>query len=384
MRLDQEIGAEKLNTRRERRPADISPHGYETVRLNHLDRMTDSTGLIQHAIYGVPRRESGYTTDDNARALRLCARLWGRVPDPDERMLGRVSTYLSFLEHARCPVRGFHNFLSYQRGWLDAAGTGDCQGQAVLALAEVLGSSLPEGYRALARELIDAVLPTLTELRSLRAEAYVILAWGQLSSSGATGFEPLEHVAEHAARRITECYHRSYRADWSWFESQMTYANAVLPQALFVAAKSWPSEPYLDVAQSSFSFLDRVTTAAEVFWPVGNCDWYPHGESKALYDQQPVEASTMADAALTAFDLTRDERHLKTFGRARRWFQGKNSLNQPLADIHSGSCCDGLHLSGVNRNQGAESTLAWLWTETLNCHLLTVRSANIPSSVTEE
>src|SRR5579864_6731098 len=112
------------------------------ISLCHLDRMTDSTGLIQHAIYSIPRRETGYTTDDNARALRLCARLWGRRAA--DRMLGRVSGYLSFLEHARCPVRGFHNFLSYQRDWLDAAGTGDCQGQAVLAIAEALGSRLPE------------------------------------------------------------------------------------------------------------------------------------------------------------------------------------------------------------------------------------------------
>ena len=107
--------------------------------------MTDSTGLIQHAIYSIPRRKSGYTTDDNARALRLCARLWGR--HPDERMLSRVTGYLSFLEYARRPGGGFHNFLSYQRHWLDAEGTGDCQGQAVRALAEVLGSSLPDDYR---------------------------------------------------------------------------------------------------------------------------------------------------------------------------------------------------------------------------------------------
>ena len=85
----------------------------EWAVLDHLDRMSDSTGLIQHAIYNVPRRESGYTTDDNARALRLCTRLW--CEEPDERMLARVTTYLSFLEHAHCPVRGFHNFLSYQR-----------------------------------------------------------------------------------------------------------------------------------------------------------------------------------------------------------------------------------------------------------------------------
>ena len=177
-------------------------HVGDGIALNHLDRMTDSTGLIQHAIYSVPRRESGYTTDDNARALRLCIRLWER--QPGERMLGRVTTYLSFLEHARCPVRGFHNFLSYQRDWLDAKGTGDSQGQAVRALAEVLGSSLPDGFRELARELIDAVTPALADLRSLRAQAYVILAWGHLSMSKVKDMEPVENVAWSAAKRLVE------------------------------------------------------------------------------------------------------------------------------------------------------------------------------------
>lgn len=137
------------------------------VPMNHLDRLTDSTGLIQHAIYGIPRRESGYTTDDNARALRLTTRLWGG--DSDEAMLNRVVRYLSFLEHARHPVRGFHNFMSFQRDWLDAGGCGDCQGQAVLALAEVVGSRLPDGIRMVASELLDTSLPAVRELRSLRA-----------------------------------------------------------------------------------------------------------------------------------------------------------------------------------------------------------------------
>ena len=229
------------------------------IALNHLDRMTDSTGLIQHAIYSIPRRESGYTTDDNARALRLCVRLWNQRPE--EQMLKRVTTYLSFLEFARGIGRGFHNFLGYDRRWLDAEGCGDCQGQAVRALAEVLGSGLPGGYRALARELIEAVLPTLADLRSLRAQSYVILACGHLWSAGAEDIEPLEAVAWSAARRLAECYDRAQRPDWQWFESRMTYANAVLPHALFVAAQRWPREDFLDIARASFAFLDRQTTA---------------------------------------------------------------------------------------------------------------------------
>jgi len=336
-------------------------HAGNEIVLAHLDRMTDSAGLIQHAIYSVPRRASGYTTDDNARALRLCARLWRQ--HPSDRMLGRITTYLSFLEHARCPVRGFHNFLSYQRDWLDAEGTGDSQGQAVLALAEVLGSHLPDGYRALARELIDAVTPALADLRSLRAQAYVILAWGHLRASGVKDIAEVENVAWSATRRLVDCYNRSLRPDWPWFESRMTYANAVLPHALFVAAQYWPEEDVFDVAEATFAFLDRETTGEDMFWPVGNSDWYPRGEEKSLYDQQPVEAVTMADAALAGFALLGDKKYLATFRRAHDWFHGRNSLRQPLVDVRCGACYDALQRSGVNRNQGAESTLAYLWTE---------------------
>jgi hypothetical protein len=340
---------------------------YDWIVFNHLDRMTDSTGLIQHAIYSVPRRESGYTTDDNARALRLCTRLW--THDPDSRMLDRITTYLSFLEHARCPVRGFHNFLSYQRDWLDAGGTGDCQGQAIRALAEVLGSNLPDGFRDLASELIQAVLPALAELRSLRAQAYLILASGHLWTAGVKNMIGLESIAQAAARHLVECYRRSERTDWQWFESRLTYGNAVLPHALFIAAQRWPEEDFADVAEASFAFLDRATTSENVFWPIGNSDWYPHGEHKSLYDQQPVEAATMADAALAAFSLLRDEKYLSTFCRSHGWFHGRNSLKERLADSETGACFDSLQASGLNRNQGAESTLAHLWTEIHNVEI---------------
>jgi len=336
-------------------------HVRDGIALKHLDRLTDSTGLIQHAIYSIPRRESGYTTDDNARALRLCTRLWCRRPG--ERMLRRVTAYLSFLEYARRPGGGFHNFLSYQRSWFDVEGTGDCQGQAVRALAEVLGSSLPDDYRVLAQELIEAVLPQLAELRSLRAQAYVILAYGHLWAVGVKNTDRLESVAWSAAQRLVESYKRSFRPDWPWFESRLTYANAVLPHALFIAARRWPKEPYREVAEESFDFLDRETTTDNVFWPVGNGGWYSHGENKAPYDQQPVEAVTMAEAALAAFAVCNVEKHLATFRHAHAWFHGHNSLRQPLVDAQRGACCDGLQPSGVNRNQGAESTLAYLWVE---------------------
>ena len=306
----------------------IVMHVGDRIALNHLDRMTDSTGLIQHAIYSIPRRESGYTTDDNARALRLCARLWGQ--HPDERMLSRVTTYLSFLEHARGPAAGSTISSSYQRRWLDAEGTGDCQGQAVRALAEVLGSSLPDGYRALARELIDAVLPTLADLRSLRAQAYVILAWGHLWTCGVQDIEPLESVAWSAAQRLVECYHRSRAAGLAVVRvAHDLCERGVAARPVHCRRALAAEEDFLDVAETSFAFLDRATTADGVFWPVGNSGWYPHGEEKAPYDQQPVEAVTMADAALAGLRIcSATTKYLATFRRAHAWFHGQNSLHR--------------------------------------------------------
>ncbi len=336
-------------------------HARNSIVLDHLDRMTDSTGLIQHAIYSIPRRDSGYTTDDNARALRFCARLCSEKVE--RRMLDRVSRYLGFMQFAQCPDGGFHNFLSYQRNWLDEKACDDCQGQAVRALAEVLGSKLPGDYRRLARELIASLAPTLIQMRSPRAQAYVVLAWEHLRRSDVADAAALENIAWSAARQLVECFDRCSSPEWVWFEPRMTYANAVLPHALFAASRRWPSEPFLTVAEATFSFLDRETTAEGVFWPIGNGGWHSPKQSKALHDQQPVEAATMAECALEAFGLRQEEKYLATFRRTQDWFHGQNSLRRPLADVRRGSCCDGLHASDVNRNQGGESTLAYLWTE---------------------
>ncbi len=167
----------------------------------------------------------------------------------------------------------------------------------------------------------------------------------------------------------------------------MTYANAVLSHALFIAARRWPEENFLDIARASFAFLDQETTAATqstgcpVFWPVGNEGWYPHGEEKAPYDQQPVEAVTMAEAALAGLALVGEERYRAAFRRAQAWFHGRNSLLQPLADVGCGACYDGLQACGVNRNQGAESTLAYLWTElSSQDHAASAENQNQPSA----
>lgn len=330
------------------------------ISMRHLDRLTDCTGLIQHAIYSVPRRESGYTIDDNARALRLCVRLWSY--EQSDRMLDRLVVYLSLLEFAKRPGGGFHNLMNYQRQWLDTDSSGDCQGQAMRALADVVASGLPDELRHLALELLQRALPTLAELRSLRAQAYVVIAYGRLRGITHDVVPRVEAIAQSAARHLVECFERSRRPGWEWFESRMTYANAVLPHALFVAERCWPGRDFGPIAAASFAFLEAQTTSAGLFEPVGSNGWYSHGETKARYDQQPVEAVTMADAALAGFDLSGEEAFLSTLRRAHAWFAGANSEGLVIGIDRDGACYDGLMPGRVNRNQGAESTLALLWT----------------------
>ena len=141
-------------------------------------------------------------------------------------------------------------------------------------------------------------------------------------------------MAWSAAQRLVECYHCSVRPDWQWFESHLTYANAVLPHALFVAAQRWPKEAFLEVAEGLLRLprpgnrLPRASSGRS-----GTVAGITHGEDKAAYDQQPVEAVTMADAALAAFGLLGDEQYLAAFHRAHGWFHGQNSLKQPLVDV---------------------------------------------------
>lgn len=322
--------------------------------------MTDCTGLVQHAIYTVPRRESGYTIDDNARALRLCVRLWSY--EQDERMLDRVVAYLSLLEFSKRPGGGFYNLMNYQRQWLDTDSSGDCQGQAMRALADVVSSGLPDDLRHLALELMQRALPTLAELRSLRAQAYVVIAFGRFRGMDHEVVPRVETIARSAARHLVECFERSRRPSWAWFESRMTYANAVLPHALFVAERCWPDEGFGSVAAASFAFLEAQTTSAGLFEPVGSNGWYSHGETKARFDQQPVEAVTMADAALAGYEISGEDVYLNALRRAQAWFGGGNSEGLVLGLEREGACYDGLMSGGVNRNQGAESTLAFLWT----------------------
>jgi len=326
------------------------------VSLEHLRSLTDDTGLLQHAVFGVPRRGAGYCTDDNARALGLLARLY-RMKRVRE-IPPLATRYLAFLHHAQRPDGFFHNFYSYSRRWLDEKGGGDCQGRAIGAVCEVIGSRFPESMRAVAREIFERSRGILTRLRSPRSLAFALT--GLPAAVSAYGEESIEVVVRKAADFLLARFRSVAEPGWEWFEQRLTYSNASLPHALLSAYCCVKDEEYLSVGLRSLDFLISKTFTGNIFVPVGNKGWLEKGKEPPLYDQQPVDAAAMVEACALCYALTGKKKYRKRAFDAFAWFTGRNVLREPLVDFKRGSCSDGLGESGPNRNQGAEATLSFL------------------------
>ncbi|MBK8589079.1 MAG: glycosyltransferase family 4 protein [Sandaracinaceae bacterium] len=331
------------------------------TNLSHLAALTDDTGLLQHACYAVPRYDEGYCVDDNARALLTLTHIAASRTDgpPFVRRLGM--RYLAFVRHALDVETGrFRNFMTYERTWTERFGSEDSHARCLWALGTVIARTPGLGERALAAELFDAALPVVSEFSSPRAWAYTILGIVERANSKRphVGSEELGAVL---ALRLLDLYQRSHHGDWLWFEDSVTYCNARMPQALIVAGKWLGHEEMLATGLRSLEWLaDAQTTEDGLFAPVGSNGFHVRGGTKAVFDQQPVEACGMVAACLEAYRATGDRQWLRRGRQAFAWFMGKNQLDQPLYDLSTGGCRDGLHEDRPNENQGAESTLSFI------------------------
>jgi len=328
----------------------------EEISLKHLQRITDDTGLIQHCIHSVPRREEGYCSDDNARALVFVAREYKRTGR--DKLIDLANIYLSFLQHAQDERGHFRNFLSYDRKWSDTCASDDCQGRCLWAMAETVNSGFDEGMRRLARELFERGMSQLDIIRSLRGVAISLMGL-EVMYRITKNREYLEK-AVRGADFLMKSLESSKLEDWVWFEPVMTYANARIPHGLFCAYRLTGNRRYLEAAEETFRFLTEKTTSDGIFVPIGNDGWYERDGKKALYDQQPLEACTMVEAAACAYKITGRKEYLETAKRAFGWFLGRNTKGVVLCDESRGSCYDALTPSGANLNEGAESTLSYL------------------------
>ncbi len=336
------------------------------LKLTHVNALTDDTGMLQHAIFTIPNRAEGYTTDDNARALILTVLLaeldQDRIGKADFATADFSSRYLSFLEHAFNPAKGrFKNFLGYDRRWNEAEGSEDCHGRALWSLGTVLGRSENQGLRCAAGRLFEFSLPAAVEFSSPRAWAYTLLGIQEYLNSY-PGDRDAQKVRSALSRRLLEMYESIRSPDWKWFENVLAYGNARLPQGLLLVGSACSDDRMVAAGLEALDWLSN-TQRSETnrhFAPIGSQGFYRQGGEKARFDQQPIEAAGAVSAYLEAYRITGDSRWRREAWSAFNWFLGDNDLQLPLYDSITGGCRDGLHPDRANENQGAESTLSFL------------------------
>jgi hypothetical protein len=333
------------------------------LNISHLLTMTDDTGILQHAIYSVPKTCEGYTTDDNARALIVSILLDEDPANSGQRKVPALShRYLSFLWLAFNDDTGrFRNFLGYDRKWLEDIGSDDSHGRALWSLGKVLGHSKNAGLRGAAGRLFEAAVPATLTFTSPRAWAYSILGM-QAYLDWFPGDRAIQGARNILANRLLDIYERSHSETWRWFEKSLSYANARLSQALILAGWRSDNQGMIEAGMDSLKWLvaEQHRDDENIFVPIGSNGFFIQGNEKARFDQQPVEACATVSACLEVYRLTEEPQWLEEARRVFSWFLGKNDLQIPLYDASTGGCRDGLHPDRVNENQGAESTLSFL------------------------
>jgi hypothetical protein len=339
-----------------KQPADLP-----TLRFDHLRRLTDVTGVLQHAVFSVPRFSDGYCTDDNARALIAMVLLEEVGGGELDGVRGLASIYLAFLWFAfNAETSRFRNFLSYQRQWLEDAGSEDSHGRALWALGTVLGRSAKRGLCGTASRLFELALPGILKTTSPRAWAFALLGIHEYLKRY-TGDRAAQGVRDELAQRLLHLYQSHEAADWPWFEASLSYCNAALPHAMIAAGSTMPDKVILETGLNSLRWLAEIQRAEPGhFMPIGSSGVYSRGGERTRFDQQPIEAQATIAANLEACRVTGEERWHREAERAFDWFLGRNDLHLSLYDPSTGGCRDGLHPDRVNQNQGAESTLSFL------------------------
>ena len=339
---------------------DQQPHELPALKLDHLARMTDSTGLFQHALFSVPNFSEGYCTDDNARAFILAV-LLDEMEEEPESVRTLATTYAAFLHHAFDPkTKRFHNHLSFDRRWLDEQGSEDSHARALWALGTGVGRSPYRSFQFMSGQIFAQALPVVTEFKSPRAWAFSLLGIHEYLQR-LSGDRFASQVRDTLTTRLMELFDRTVQPDWPWFENVLSYDNAKLAHALILTGNATGQKPVLERGLQTLRWLAAAQTAESGdFRPIGSNGFHQRGGPRANFDQQPIEAQAMVSACLEAYRATADEWWYEEAQRAFDWFLGWNDLGLELYSLRTGGCHDALHVDRVNQNQGAESTLAFL------------------------
>ena len=368
-RHDARLLADVTSSEGDEQPMSQNLDAIVRVSLQHLRRLSDDVGLIQHATFDTPNRHEGYCTDDNTRALLLMLHLQrGTAADGsaafdseiDRQIESLASRYRAFVDYSINPATGsIRNFMSYDRRWLETRGSDDCIGR----VAWTLGACVDWGnadVSSWAANHFDSVLQQCARSTSPRTWSFAVLGACHYQKQFA-GERNTTQVLNQLVHRLVDLHDRVADAKWNWLEESLTYDNAKIPHALIVAGRMLDQPEWIDRGSAMLRWVCRLQTSPEgYFRPIGNTGFYNRGERLPTHDQQPLEAWATLSACLEAFDAQREDHWIAEAQRSLGWFLGCNDLGTSLVDIGRGACHDGLQFDRVNRNQGAESTLAWL------------------------
>jgi glycosyltransferase involved in cell wall biosynthesis len=330
------------------------------IKIDHLKACTDDTGILQHANYNIPDRTHGYCTDDNARALLVAAMGQKYLPTNGLGLDFLSGHYLGFLLYAYNEKNGrFRNFMTYSRQWMEEIGSEDAHGRALWCLGKAVAFLDDPGHLAMSTTLFNKALSAVDNFHSPRAIAFTLVGLhGYLYKFA--GDSEVRRIREVLAVRLSNQFKNNATDDWPWLENALNYANGKLPHALLLSGHRMQRNDMIDMGLNSLKWLLAIQTEDNHFVPIGSNGWYEKGGPRARFDQQPVEAKDMVEACVEAFNVTRDHKWFENAVMCFNWFLGHNDLNMPLYDPKTGGCRDGLMADGINQNQGAESSLAWL------------------------
>ena len=335
----------------------LDPLSMPRFSLSHINRLTDDTGIIQHAKFGIPNLKEGYCLDDNARALLMVLMAYKQMKV--KRALRLLPIYLSYIHYMQNADGTFRNFLSFNRNYLDELGSEDSFGRTIWALGYLLGNAPNDAYYQAGRLLFFNASPNFEKLESIRSIAYALIGISHYLLSNPTD-DPMAERLRSLAYKLVEQYKQNESHDWKWFESLLAYDNGILPLALLHSAEILNDDSIKKTAFESMDFLTKHTMKENYLSVIGNEKWYKKDGVRSVFAQQPIDAMSMILMYRQAYQLTKDKDYIDKLYISFLWFLGENDVRLSLYDFETEGCCDGFESYGVNRNQGAESTLAYL------------------------
>jgi glycosyltransferase involved in cell wall biosynthesis len=324
--------------------------------LVHIKRMTDDTGIIQHAKFGIPNLKEGYCLDDNARALLTALMTFKQ--NKDASALELCPVYLSYIHYMQNKDGTFRNFMSFKRDFLDEVGSEDSFGRTIWALGYMLANAPNDSYYQIGRMIFFNAHPNFEKLKSIRSIANTIMGISYYLRSNPSDDGMIE-LLKRLTISLTGHFEKNSDKNWTWFEQLLAYDNAILPLAVLHASEILNDDKIHEIAIDSMDFLTKTTMKNGYLSVVGNEQWYKKDGESSKFAQQPLDVMAMVLMFHQAFHLTKDKNYLDKLFTSFMWFLGDNDLRMNLYDFETKGCCDGLESYGVNRNQGAESILAY-------------------------